>query len=371
MLMGEPARSAIWVVDVEAGDTRRVTSGDRRDSEPMWSNDGRDVWFVSDRGGARDLYRIHADGGGEVVRLTTGLLASLSRVDGRDQRIVYAVHSRAANIHQIRLPESGTVSMLEAERLTHGAELGVGLDVSPDGRWLVYDSDRSGIPALYKHSLAEGVARLLIEMPSPSILPAWSSNGEWISFYSFRDSLPVGFATDDRGAGLQQISSGLVTGACVGAPNGPRCELPLEEGSASLVRWISSSGFAAGEPPLALFPISLRPSPDGELLAAIGEDRLRVTSRAGTVVHAADFGTSRPLALAWMPDSGAVLVAAADLMGELEFWKVPIGSGAQLIVSSVHEVHAHPTALATDGSRLFFRVPKCEADLWMIELQDA
>jgi hypothetical protein len=107
------------------------------------------------------------------------------------------------------------------------------------------------------------------------------------------------------------------------------------------------------------------------LLAAIGEDRLRVTSRAGTVVHAADFGTSRPLALAWMPDSGAVLVAAADLMGELEFWKVPIGSGPQLIVSSVHEVHAHPTALATDGSRLFFRVPKCEADLWMIELQDA
>jgi hypothetical protein len=284
---------------------------------------------------------------------------------------VYAVHSRAANIHEITLPTEGPVSMTGARRLTRGAELGVGLDVSPDGNWLVYDSDRSGVPAIYKHSLQEGVARQLVELPAPAILPAWSADGHWISFYSFRESRPLGFATDPRGRLLQQVTAGLVTGACVGAPTGQRCELPLEESAASLVAWIASAGFAAGEHPLALFPVSLRPSPDGRSLAAIGEGRLRIVTRAGTTAQTAQFGASRPLALAWLPDSRGVLIAAADRMGELEFWSVALGGEPRLIVSSVPEVHAHPTALATDGTRLFFRVPKCEADLWTIELEDA
>src|SRR5512146_1664361 len=34
-------RSAIWLLDVRSGETRQLTSGEKRDSSPRWSPDGR------------------------------------------------------------------------------------------------------------------------------------------------------------------------------------------------------------------------------------------------------------------------------------------------------------------------------------------
>src|SRR5215204_3629224 len=64
-------RSHIWVVDVQSGAARQVTSGeDWNDSDPRWSPDGRSIAFVSDRTGKAfdesrntDVWVVSAAGG--------------------------------------------------------------------------------------------------------------------------------------------------------------------------------------------------------------------------------------------------------------------------------------------------------------------
>ncbi|MGI6643245.1 MAG: S9 family peptidase [Bacillota bacterium] len=73
----DPRPSHIYIVDVQTGDTKQVTSGDFDDSEPTFSPDGSTVAFVSCREPDRelrlvpDLWTVSVQGG-EPRRLTFG-----------------------------------------------------------------------------------------------------------------------------------------------------------------------------------------------------------------------------------------------------------------------------------------------------------
>ena len=63
--------SNVWVVDVNGGEPRRLTTGPTKDTLPRWSPDGRWLAFASDRGTKKkpQLYAMPADGG-EATQLT-------------------------------------------------------------------------------------------------------------------------------------------------------------------------------------------------------------------------------------------------------------------------------------------------------------
>jgi dipeptidyl aminopeptidase/acylaminoacyl peptidase len=66
----EKQYSAIWLVSLETGDARQLTSGTATDSSPSWSPDGKQIAFMSTRGEKPQLYVIAIDGG-EARPLTT------------------------------------------------------------------------------------------------------------------------------------------------------------------------------------------------------------------------------------------------------------------------------------------------------------
>lgn len=62
--------SRIWLVDADGSNRRPLTSGEKRDSSPRWSPDGKSIAFVSDRSGSSQLWIIPTEGG-EAYQLTT------------------------------------------------------------------------------------------------------------------------------------------------------------------------------------------------------------------------------------------------------------------------------------------------------------
>jgi dipeptidyl aminopeptidase/acylaminoacyl peptidase len=56
-------RTDLWLVSTDGTGLRRLTSHEGSDSNPRWDPDGRTVWFLSDRGGSSQVWRIPSDGG--------------------------------------------------------------------------------------------------------------------------------------------------------------------------------------------------------------------------------------------------------------------------------------------------------------------
>jgi eukaryotic-like serine/threonine-protein kinase len=65
---GEDGRWDVCTVDSEGGPPRRFTTNEGDDNLPSWSHDGRSLYWVSDRGGGRGIWRAPVAGGaGELV----------------------------------------------------------------------------------------------------------------------------------------------------------------------------------------------------------------------------------------------------------------------------------------------------------------
>ena len=89
--------SNVWVVDVNSGEPRRLTTGPTRDTLPRWSPDGRWLAFVSDRGAKKksQLYAMPADGG-EATQLTDLLNGVFGQGASRGHRTLRGSRSSRA-----------------------------------------------------------------------------------------------------------------------------------------------------------------------------------------------------------------------------------------------------------------------------------
>jgi Tol biopolymer transport system component len=58
--------------------------------------------------------------------------------------------------------------------------------LSPDGRWIAFDSDKAGNYDIYVVSTAGGQAHRLTSGQSLNVSPSWSQDGRWIYFGSNR-----------------------------------------------------------------------------------------------------------------------------------------------------------------------------------------
>ena len=60
----------IYYVPTAGGEAVRLTATDSYESQPIWSNDGRTIAFVSDRFGGMDIFTVGIEGG-KALRITT------------------------------------------------------------------------------------------------------------------------------------------------------------------------------------------------------------------------------------------------------------------------------------------------------------
>lgn len=78
---------------------------------------------------------------------------------------------------------------------------------SPDGRQLVFQSDRNGNSDIYISNVDGSGLRRLTDHPAPDLTPVWSPDGTTIVFQSVRDGREHLFRISVDGTGLQQLTT--------------------------------------------------------------------------------------------------------------------------------------------------------------------
>src|SRR5262245_19320061 len=146
----------LWVLDATTGATTRITSNQIFEVEqvrwPMWSPDGKQLAYFALRGGYWGLYRKASNGQGPEELLYQSPGARLGLTDwSADGRFLYfhATDLSGGTLYELPLAGSGArqpVEVLRNEFQLRGSRL------SPDGRWLAYQSDQSGRDEIYVRS---------------------------------------------------------------------------------------------------------------------------------------------------------------------------------------------------------------------------
>src|SRR5262249_10085880 len=126
----------IWVFDTDRASLDRITSDPAEENLPQWSADGRRVFFTSNRGGTFDVYSQAADGSGTARLELSAPGAQFVNDATPDGRIPRVEDYRRLSLID---PVNGSLQPL----LHEGAEFWLG-SISPDGRWIAYESREAG-----------------------------------------------------------------------------------------------------------------------------------------------------------------------------------------------------------------------------------
>ncbi|MBV8673916.1 MAG: PD40 domain-containing protein [Acidobacteriaceae bacterium] len=140
--LGGPA-GELEVVDVDSGRVRRLTHDRASVQSPVWSSDGRFLYFASSRGGTLNIWKI-AEKGGEPAQITSGQGDDVQLdISADGKRIVFSTFRSNVNLAELDLdlgkPRNSKLLIGDLARSQNGPAY------SPDGKYLAYFSTLKGV----------------------------------------------------------------------------------------------------------------------------------------------------------------------------------------------------------------------------------
>ena len=168
----------IWVWDNGRGTLARLTTDVESEEEsPLWTTDGARIAFARVNRGAAGIFWKASDGTDEGQRLLEGGPA-LPASWAPDGTLLYTTRRRGdrggADDNIGRLSMAGPP---KAETLLATKFAEVRPALSPDGRWLAYESDESGQPEIYVRPFPDINSGRWLVSTSGGNEPRWAPNG--------------------------------------------------------------------------------------------------------------------------------------------------------------------------------------------------
>jgi len=198
-------RQDVWTRSLETGTVSRLTfeKDGSLNYRAKWTADGRALTFISNRSGvAGELWKQPSDGSAPAERVASdGPLVDEGLVSPDGQWAVYRAGGSelvGRDIKAVRLG-SGTPTPLVA---TSADEYSPTL--SPDGRWLAYVSNESGIAQVYVRPFPESEAAVWQVSTGGGRGPVWSQSGKELFYQTARNELA---AVETRGGATFTWSS--------------------------------------------------------------------------------------------------------------------------------------------------------------------
>lgn len=177
-----------------------LTDGNAKESWPMWGEGGKSLYFMSDRGGAENLWKLPLGGGRPVqlTKFTTGrvLWPSIS-YDGRTVVFergygIWRMETDSGRASEVRINLRGAASGPAVERVRQTEQL-QDLALSPDGKKVAFVARGE----VFAASAADGGdAMRVTTTPAPESQPVWSPDSRRLAYVSERNGHAQLFAYD-------------------------------------------------------------------------------------------------------------------------------------------------------------------------------
>jgi len=194
VLVGSSGAGDVWVYDLTRATSTRLTFNGRN-ATPIWSRDGKSIYYVEmdpTAAGKSLVTRKPADGSREAQTLVSldGTAYIKALMPDEDSGIFdYQRSTSNGNIVQSKLGEGATLTELIN---TGFAEFGAAL--SPDGRWLAYQSNESDRSEIYVRDMSGVGGRWQISTGGGEE-PRWSNDGRELYYRNGNLLMSVAIST--------------------------------------------------------------------------------------------------------------------------------------------------------------------------------
>jgi len=383
--------SSIWMVAAAGGEPQRVTGGEHLNVSPAWLDDS-DLLFVSNRDGPRSAYvvAVGTQGARGEPRVVPGITEPHSiSYSIQAHKIAWAKFALRQNLRSYPLGQQQTLSIADGRALTSGTQVIETPAVSPDTRWLAFDSNRRGDMDLYRMPIDGGEAIPITDFPGDEFSPEWSPDGTEIAFYA-QDTACA------RGVSESEVM-------VIPAQGGVRRSLTCSPGYDYYPSWSpdgltvafssmrtgqreiwavsrDSVGGAWGEPvQLTDFggtAVTWAPDGRGVLGAKLNQTEVFEVNRDGRILWSRDFMAANGLTVQgsakYSRDGRTLYFGGIHRDGRVGIWAMPAAGGAaRLLIAFDDPALTVPSGgfISVGPDRLYLAVSQYESDVWVANLQ--
>ena len=253
-----PITRDVWL---KSGDSfRKLTTFDGEDRDPVWASDGKSFYYLSEQSGTLNVYHRTLDGketqitnheknpvrflsaatdgtlcygyDGEIYTVRKGGQPQKTAIriaaDTEGKELIRQIRSSGA--YNIKLSPNGkeigfvmhgdvyvtSIEYRTTKQITNTPEQERYIDFSPDGRTIIYDSERNGVWQIYATTMknkdekqfayaTELVEERLTQSDQTSFQPKFSPDGKQIAFWENRGTLRV---MDAKGKNVKTAMDG-------------------------------------------------------------------------------------------------------------------------------------------------------------------
>jgi Tol biopolymer transport system component/serine/threonine protein kinase len=367
----------LYTIPVEGGAPARLTRDSYVDWNPVWSPDGAWLYFCSTRGGAMAIWRMpmrensgEARGAAEWIRTAAGYPAHLSFArDGR--RLGYAQLLTTGRVSMVRFDPDRETALSEPKEIFAGAGGAARPALSPDGRWIAFNSTEQE-----EHIYVVGVdgagLRQVTSGASRNRGPRWSPDGKRLAYFSSRSGDWEIWTAAVDGSDARQITNlgGQNVAWPVWSADGKRLAYTIFGFKTFLIDPVRGWSEQAVEK----LPDFSEPgelfngwywSPDGRYLAGFlnRDDGVALYSVAAKEFRRVTRRGSDPV---WLSDSRRLLFHDS---GGIHIVDSESGAAKEVLSIAPEEIARRGFALSPDDRSIYFSVSTTEADVWAIEFE--